>query len=436
MPINYRDYNPYIIEMLDRQTKRRRDESRYNTDDTTKTIREVYGNIAKGIQSGLDNYAKFSDLSHKNAKSEEDIRQARAKTKAIEAEEALLSETDPDTGRTRREQIYKNKYGYEGQEKDYLHAPLAQGGTRWQQDYETDRQAKLLDMDQRRALLEKHLGEKDYQDKMLHLRQLELQSNIVDRAADNRRLDRQLYSDEKAKLLENMGAIYARAKNNPEEIAKADQLARKHGLSDLDIEVAKGIGKTKSKSSPAQEAMDKESGKMISEWVHRGDAQMIRADIEKLKTVENMLLNRKNNVSGSIIGRLPLQDVFNPAGKDAADAVASVTQKNLKEILGGQFAAREGEELIKRAYDPTMDEAYNYQRVKALREAMEKQADAKDRAANFLERYGTLEGLQEEFQRAEQTGAPEVRRITQDGRIAVFDAKTKKFLRYEKQNGR
>jgi len=51
--------------------------------------------------------------------------------------------------------------------------------------------------------------------------------------------------------------------------------------------------------------------------------------------------------------------------------VARVSQKELRQILGGQFAAKEGEQLIKRAFNPGQDEGENVLRVESLLRQLE-----------------------------------------------------------------
>lgn len=137
-----------------------------------------------------------------------------------------------------------------------------------------------------------------------------------------------------------------------------------------------------------QKVFERKRGADVAAWQENKD--FVLSDIEKLKEVEAKLESGTKNVTGSVIGRLPLQDLVNPSGKDILDTVGSVTQKNLKKILGGQFAQKEGEELLKRAFDPTLDEKVNLKRVRALREAMEKAAMSRDKELNQLFETGSF----------------------------------------------
>lgn len=135
--------------------------------------------------------------------------------------------------------------------------------------------------------------------------------------------------------------------------------------------------------SDFDKALKRSVGNQSADWVTK-DRSQIQNDIVKLKEVEAALQasvdGKGDNVSGSLLGRLPLQDFVNEKGYELQNTIDQVTQKNLKDILGGQFAQQEGQDLLKRGYDPKKDEAYNLKNVKALREAIEESSFRKDEA--------------------------------------------------------
>ena len=59
-------------------------------------------------------------------------------------------------------------------------------------------------------------------------------------------------------------------------------------------------------------------------------------------------------------------------------------ERNLKAVLGGQFTEREGEKLIKRAYNPTMPREINAKRLRILIEQMERAALMQDARAEWI----------------------------------------------------
>ena len=72
-------------------------------------------------------------------------------------------------------------------------------------------------------------------------------------------------------------------------------------------------------------------------------------------------------------------------------------QRNLKAVLGGQFTEREGEKLIKRAYNPTLSREYNAKRLRILIEQMERAADMQDYRQKFAFTNGTMRGFDDEL---------------------------------------
>ena len=84
---------------------------------------------------------------------------------------------------------------------------------------------------------------------------------------------------------------------------------------------------------------------------------------------------------------------MNPNAIDVKETISEVVQRNLRVILGAAFTAKEGEGLIARAYNPALDEKINAKRVRRLMIAMEQALDAKDKAAQYYEKNGTLNGF-------------------------------------------
>ena len=90
---------------------------------------------------------------------------------------------------------------------------------------------------------------------------------------------------------------------------------------------------------------------------------------------------------------MPLKSITAPGAKDVQDTVASVVQQSLKAILGGQFAQQEAEQLLKRAYDPGLDEKLNSKRLKILYDELVYRSRMNDYAARYADQNGTLEGF-------------------------------------------
>ena len=122
----------------------------------------------------------------------------------------------------------------------------------------------------------------------------------------------------------------------------------------------------------------------IIEWqVKSSDT---KGNIIKLKEALQALEDPSNLLTGPIIGQMPdfIMAFVNPEAVDTREAVEAVVQRNLKAVLGGQFTEREGEKLIKRAYNPTMPREINAKRLRILIEQMERAALMQDARAEWI----------------------------------------------------
>lgn len=126
-----------------------------------------------------------------------------------------------------------------------------------------------------------------------------------------------------------------------------------------------------------------------------GAAPKTAENIKTLEAAEQMLTS-SDVVTGPLISLIPqavraripgLRE-----GVKAQAAVEQVTAQSLREILGGQFAAIEGENLLKRAFDVRMDEAENVRRLKALLATVKSGAEAMGAAREYFKTNGTLFG--------------------------------------------
>lgn len=75
------------------------------------------------------------------------------------------------------------------------------------------------------------------------------------------------------------------------------------------------------------------------------------------------------------------------------EAVEEVAQRNLRLILGAQFAEKEGERLISRAYNPNIETKKNAERVRRLTKQIGDAAQAKQKAMDYYGKKGTLKGF-------------------------------------------
>lgn len=148
--------------------------------------------------------------------------------------------------------------------------------------------------------------------------------------------------------------------------------------------------------SVGEKALDKKVGEEYANWVVGGGAVQSASRISRINDVISKL-GKKDDISGAVVGftldNLPtLASVLYPDAQDAKDVVESVVQTDLRAILGGQFAQKEGEALIKRAYNPRLDEAKNARRLQLLTLQMQMVNEEKNRAMEYFGEKGTIKG--------------------------------------------
>lgn len=159
---------------------------------------------------------------------------------------------------------------------------------------------------------------------------------------------------------------------------------RKAGASNTNIKID---------GTPGEDARDRAAGTMVSEFIDSGGYADMEKNIKQLRAVSKTL-GSGANVTGPVLGQMPdmVGSVFNPRAVDTRQQVEEVVQRNLRALLGAQFTAQEGENLIARAYNPKLDEATNKDRVDRLITGIEKAYAAKKAAAEYLNKNRTMRG--------------------------------------------
>ena len=116
--------------------------------------------------------------------------------------------------------------------------------------------------------------------------------------------------------------------------------------------------------------------------------------LSQLKSARDAL--KTENISGPGIGMTPLSvlKVTNPVAADTRAKIEEVVQRNLRLILGAQFTEKEGERLIARAFDPSLPEEINGQRLDRLMQQIELSIQAKQDQSRYFAEHGTLKGWQ------------------------------------------
>lgn len=143
------------------------------------------------------------------------------------------------------------------------------------------------------------------------------------------------------------------------------------------------------------EALDKAYATDHLEWTRGGGADMA-ANVAQINTVLQKLESGEQ-LTGPMIGMLNnmgLLGLVNPEAENAKEMVQEVVQRNLKTILGAQFAQKEGEQLISRAYNPLLPAADNARRLNKLYRQMEVARQQRQAMADYFDENYTLRGYQ------------------------------------------
>ena len=150
-------------------------------------------------------------------------------------------------------------------------------------------------------------------------------------------------------------------------------------------------------TSEGWKAIDKKFADDYIKWTGGGAADTV-GNLAKIQDVLTTL-ERGDKITGPIIGQLPdfVMAFLNPEAVASREAVEGVVQRNLKAVLGAQFTEKEGEKLIKRAFNPTLSGPENAKRLKVLIQQINIAAEQKSNMAAYFREHGTLSGYEGEI---------------------------------------
>lgn len=146
--------------------------------------------------------------------------------------------------------------------------------------------------------------------------------------------------------------------------------------------------------SPAQVAVDKAFAKDYVAFVQNGAADARKA-LDELGDAK-AALEGSDAITGPVVGAVPdflAARVGLSGAISTREDVEQTVQRSLRAILGAQFTEKEGERLIRRAFNPSLDESVNARRVGNLLTQLERAYKAKVEAARYYEENGTLAGF-------------------------------------------
>jgi hypothetical protein len=149
--------------------------------------------------------------------------------------------------------------------------------------------------------------------------------------------------------------------------------------------------------TPLESEIDKKSADDLVQFTIGGGFSDVQKSLSQLNVAKQSL---KQTPEGKITGKLiGVQDdtgvlkYTNPDALNTKEQVQEIAQRNLRLILGPQFTAKEGEQLINRVYNPALPQKVNAQRLELLEEQMLSAAKTKQEAVDYYNTNGTLKGF-------------------------------------------
>lgn len=146
--------------------------------------------------------------------------------------------------------------------------------------------------------------------------------------------------------------------------------------------------------SPGEKKRDQDFAADYNDFIARGGFSDVASDLKELKRV-SATLEKETELTGPVRGSLPdfVRYATNPEAINMREGVRNTAQKNLKLILGGQFSEKEGEQLLKRAFDDRASVTENKRRVDRLIEQIQGRANQMVSASDYFEKNRTLKGF-------------------------------------------
>jgi hypothetical protein len=149
--------------------------------------------------------------------------------------------------------------------------------------------------------------------------------------------------------------------------------------------------------TPAEKVVDQKFGKEYNDFVNGGGINTVEKNLKMLDDAIKLIKDSPDgDTTGKMVGladKAGTLSYTHPKAAEAKDLIGGVAQSNLRQVLGGQFAAKEGEQLLARAYNPAQPKKDNLNRLNALREQIANTAEAKSNAAMYYQDNGTLKGF-------------------------------------------
>lgn len=157
------------------------------------------------------------------------------------------------------------------------------------------------------------------------------------------------------------------------------------------------------KPSVGDVELDKKFGADLEQWSASGGYAEVESNLDSLQHAVDTL-NSKQNISGPVVGlavRQPRDSILGAAAAakypdafDVAERHKRAVTASMRQILGSQRAEKLIDEVVGATYDPSLPQEVNANRLGVLIKNLKTAAAAKDRAAQYFSKNGTLKGYQ------------------------------------------
>ena len=224
------------------------------------------------------------------------------------------------------------------------------------------------------------------------------QGNVVYQAPPETRGQASASSD--IQLLNRYNEAFNKLKQEPENRLLQNEvkaLELKLGLQKEAEPVPTRGEEVKKELTPLEAKIDEKAAQDLLDFTVGGGFSDVQKNLSQLqlarKTIEEA---PEGTITGPSIGVQDDTGVLkytNPNAQNVKEQVQEIAQRNLRLILGPQFTAKEGEQLINRVYNPALPQEVNLKRLDLLQEQILSAAKSKQEAVDYYNENGTLKGF-------------------------------------------
>ena len=183
-----------------------------------------------------------------------------------------------------------------------------------------------------------------------------------------------------------------------------DRIKENESFKRTQLQANAAAGKAEAgRDATGQVKADQDFAPKVNEYAMEGGRATFEKNIASLESgLADLKSGRVKSGKAGGIAQLISDDALvltNAPLAATRDKIRSAVQNSLRPILGGQFAAIEGEAIFKRAFNPLSSNAENVRRIEFEMRDLKKRLEARDAAVKYWEENGQslkgFRGLQE-----------------------------------------